>query len=203
MEFEKYKADLLEYAQKSRHFFSNDNKLNREKWVVSKLLDTLSVKYSVGDLKDAEEPADVGFRCSQFQIKEVMVPDGRPRGRDLQDDIIFADNATCFEDFLEPYRPCEINVQCIINRCLSRAEKLLLKYPPEEISKMDLLCYFNATDYLEIKSDFELPNNLQYRSVSIVSNQFRIVVYASMSASEFLQKNVGNLYSAGDSTQGI
>ena len=196
MEFEKFKANLMEHYRGSLHFFSNHNKLKREKWVVRKLLNTLSVEYEVDELKDVEEPADVRFRVSRFQIKEVMVPDRQRRGSDLQDALKCADNATCFEDFLEPYFPREINVQCIINRCLSRAEDLLFKYPSVEISKMDLLCYFNATDYLEIESDFEIPNNLQYRSVSIVSNRFRIVVHASELASEFLQEHDGYLFSA-------
>ena len=193
MGFEEYKANIIKGLQESLRYFGNDNKLEREKWVVKQLLKSLSVEYRDNELRDAEEPVDVRFRQSDFQIKEVMFPDRQPRNRDLKDALESAVNAKCFEDFLDSYSSREINMQCILNLCLSRAKDLLRKYPPRDISDMDLLFYFNATDYLEIESDFEVPDNLQYRSVSIVSNRFRIVVHASKSASEILQQHVGCL----------
>ena len=202
MEFEKYKANIIKELQDSLRYFGNDNKLEREKWVVEQLLKSLSVEYRDNELRDAEEPVDVRFRQSDFQIKEVLLPDRQPRGRDIKDALERAKNAKCFEDFLDGYSPREINMQCILNLCLSCANDLLRKYAPRDISDMDLLFYFNAskffnaTDYHEIESDFEVPDNLQYRSVSIVSNRFRIVVHASKSASEILQQHVGCLHSA-------
>ena len=184
---------IIKELQESLSYFGNDNKLEREKWVVSNLLNSLSVDYRDNELQDAEEPVDVRFRQSDFQIKEVMFPDRQPRYRDLKDALERAENAKCYEDFLDCYSPREINMQCILNLCLSRAKDLLRKYALRDISDMDLLFYFHATDYLEIESDFEVPDNLQYRSVSIVSNRFRIVVHASKSASKKLQQHVGCL----------
>lgn len=65
------------------------------------------------------------------------------------------------------------------------------KYGPRECEKIDLLCYFNWLDH-SIVPPREIPSvEIGFRSLSIVSNRYCVVVYAAPIAPNFLRDNVG------------
>ncbi len=74
MKIPKWKRELIESLERSIAFFGNEGKFEREKWVVERLLEALSVAFDEDDLRRAGEPADVQFGEARFQVKEVMDP---------------------------------------------------------------------------------------------------------------------------------
>jgi len=60
---ELWKEERIRYLKESLVFFSNKEKLAREKWVVGRLLSTLGVDFVEADLAAAPEPADVSLNA--------------------------------------------------------------------------------------------------------------------------------------------
>lgn len=56
-----WKTERITAVKESISFFHNTNKLEREKWVVARLLENFIPEFSEDSLQEAEEPADVRF----------------------------------------------------------------------------------------------------------------------------------------------
>jgi Protein of unknown function (DUF1780). len=73
-----WKEDRIRALKESLAFFSNKEKLSREKWVVRRLLRALHIDFAEEEMAGAEEPVDVLFRDAKFQVKEIL-DEGRRR----------------------------------------------------------------------------------------------------------------------------
>lgn len=186
-----WKAERIRELQQSISFFSNSNKLEREKWGVRRLLRALDVDFAESDLSNAPEPVDVAFRGAHFQVKEI--PDeGRRRGDEYRNALERAISADQYSQLLEQYTPMDISFANIVTRCFEYSAALLAqrKYGSLESKKLDLLCYFNWKDH-HVVSPVEIATvDAGFRSLAIVSNRYCAVAYARDDAPDFLKVNV-------------
>jgi len=187
-----WKREHITGLEESIRFFSNENKFDREKYVISSLLDALSITYIDSELTEAPEPTDVGFRDANFQVKEVM-QNARRRGDELKAALEKAKAANTYSELLETYTPQDISIGAIGEKSVARADDLLHKYGKKERMHMDLVLYFNYLDYHEIHFDFEVPTTRDYRSLSVLSNRFAVVPYTCEEAPAFLKSAVDTL----------
>ena len=67
-----WKAERIARLKESNSFFSNTEKLNREKWVVRRLFRSLTIDFEESEIVAANEPGDVAFRNANFQAKEIL-----------------------------------------------------------------------------------------------------------------------------------
>ena len=67
-----WRIERIQALKESLAFFSNPEKLNREKWVVRRLLQALRVCFKEEEMTEAQEPVDVAFRDAGFQVKELL-----------------------------------------------------------------------------------------------------------------------------------
>ena len=140
-----WKKEHIERREESWRFFGNPSKFEREKHVVSRLLQVLCVDHLDSDLFEAAEPADVGFQNANFQVKEVMQP-GRRRYDELREALEKAKKAERYSDLLEEYTPGKITTATIAEKSVARSKELLTKYGQHERNSLDLVCYFNYID---------------------------------------------------------
>lgn len=143
-------------------------------------------------MAEAEEPVDVAFRDIRFQVKEIL-DQGRRRTDEFKTKLEAAKSARDYSELLEHYTPIDISFSEIIGRCYSYAETLLSqsKYGPHECKNIDLLCYFNWLDH-HVVPQAEVPNKeVGFRSLSVVSNRYCAIAYASRNAPALLRDNVG------------
>ena len=72
--FSEYKIQMVQELADIISFFSNQNKWEREKWVVKRLLSSLRISHDESELKQPpeREAVDVGFRGARFQVKELI-----------------------------------------------------------------------------------------------------------------------------------
>ena len=62
-----WKDERIRSFQESLSFFSNREKLDREKWTVRRLLRALNVEFAEEELTGGDEPVDIYFRDARFQ----------------------------------------------------------------------------------------------------------------------------------------
>lgn len=187
-----WKEERIQALKESIAFFRNAEKLNREKWVVRRLLHALRVDFKEEEMTEAQEPVDVAFRDTGFQVKELL-DEGRRRTDEFKNKLEAAKSAKDCSELLEHYTPTDISFSEVVRRCFLYAETLLTqsKYGPRECKNIDLVCYFNWLDHHVVPS-IELPKKeLGFRSLSIVSNRYCAVAYASSEAPALLRENVG------------
>jgi Putative endonuclease, protein of unknown function (DUF1780) len=188
----KWKREQIESLEQSIAFFGNEGKWEREKWVVERLLEALSVVFDDGDLQQATEPADVKFGDAKFQVKEVMDP--RQRQDEYRQQLERTKKAKTRSDLTDQYSPKDVALSEIVERCVARSVELRTKYGPKERRGLDLVCYFNFKEYHEGFSAFAVPSDHEFRSLSVVSNSFRVVLYAQADAPDLLRDNVGKVF---------
>lgn len=187
-----WKTERIQALKESLAFFSNAEKLDREKWVVRHLLQALRVNFREEEMTEAPEPVDVAFRDVGFQVKELL-DEVRRRTDEFKKKLETAKSAQDYSELLEHYTPTDISFSEITQRCYLYAETLLSKskYGPRECKNIDLLCYFNWLDH-HVVPPIEVPNKeIGFRSLSIVSNRYCAVAYASLNAPALLRDNVG------------
>lgn len=187
-----WKEERIRALRESLAFFSNAEKLSREKWVVRRFLRALRIDFVEEEITGAEEPVDVSFRDARFQIKEIL-NEGRRRTDEFKAKLETAKSAKDYTELLEHYTPIDISFSQIVRRCYGYAGTLLsqLKYGPRESKNIDLLCYFNWLDH-HVVPPIDVPREeVGFRSLSIVSNRYCVTAYASADAPELLRDNIG------------
>jgi len=189
-----WKEENIYSIKQSLDSFSNNGKLNREKWVVKQLLLSLHIDFKEEEISEAEEPADVSFRNAKFQIKE-MLDKGRRRTDEYKVALNKAEKAEKPSEMLEHYPLIDISFSDVVNLCHTNAKKLISssKYGYRELKDIDLLYYFNWKKHYVVKSNNVQGEVLDFRSLSVVSNYFCGVVYATTGTPEFLKDNVGKV----------
>ena len=187
-----WKVERIQALKESLTALSNAEKLNREKWVVRRLLRALSVEFEEKELAGADEPADVVFRDSRFQVKEIL-DKGRYRADEFKMKLKAAELAQEYSELLENYTPKDISFSEVVQHCYDYAEMLTsqVKYGQRESKNMDILFYFNWLDY-HVVPPVEVPSKeIAFRSLSIVSNRYCAIAYASKDAPKLLRDNAG------------
>ena len=189
-----WKEENIRAVKESLVFFSNKQKLNREKCVVKQLLNALLIDFEEEEMAEADEPADVSFRDAKFQVKEIM-DEGRRRTDEFKTALDKAEKAKNYRDLQEQSTLIDIPFSDAVKYCHTYAMELisLSKYGTRELKDIDLLCYFNLQDYHEAP-----PNDVQYEalgflSLSVVGNRYCEVVYAATGAPQFLKDNIGKI----------
>ncbi len=150
-------------------------------------MSALDINYKDDDFARGDEPADVSFGDSHFQVKEVMNKE-RKRSKEYKEKLETAEAANNFSDLTEHNSPRDISFTEIVKLCTDYAESLIKikKYGLQERKRMNLICYFNYKDSNEVPP-VEIGNeNDGFRSFSVVSNRFCAVVHASSGAPQFL-----------------
>jgi len=187
-----WKRRHIESLQEAVSFFSNAKKLERECWVVAHFLKRLGITFNESEIVGADEPADVAFRTAQFQVKE-LVPTGRRRQNEYREKLKKATLAENYSDLTEQYTPGEISFSEIVESCNNYTTELIArnKYGIREISSIDILLYFNNPGIFEVPPESISFDESQFRSVSMISNRYASVLYASVEAPEHLIANKG------------
>lgn len=146
------KKNNIQALESSLSFFSNKEKLTREKWVVKSLLNGLNIHFNESELVGAEEPIDVSFRDTNFQVKEIL-DSGRHRTDGFRIKLEKAKSAKTDDELDEYYTSIGISFSQIVQKCYDYALTLVeeSKYGKHELKKIDLLCYFNWIGYNVIK----------------------------------------------------
>ena len=190
--------DRIEAIKESIHYFSNEMKPERERWVVNKLLDYLKLDRKQDEVKSSnDEPIDVNFRDGSFQIKEILDQD-RKRTAEYKQALGIAENAKKGEDLFEQYSPIELKIEDVLIIVVDQVNKWSNKYPPSVRKNIDLLFYMNLQDVYIQYQRHTLPkdniNDLEqagWRSISVVENSCAFVVFANESAPDFIKKVAG------------
>lgn len=187
-----WKEDRVRALKESLAFFSNKEKLTREKWVVKRLLRALAIDFKEEEMTGAEEPVDVLFRDARFQVKEILDKDRR-RTDEFRTKLETAKAAKDYSELLEHYNPIDIPFSEIVRHCHGYAKTLLSqsKYGPRECKNIDLLCYFNWLDHHVVPPFNVVNEEVGFRSLSVVSNRYCAVAYARNDAPKVLRDNVG------------
>ena len=185
-----WKEERIRALEESLAFFNNTGKLNREKWVARRLLRALHVDFQEDEMTAAEEPVDVLFRDAKCQVKEIL-NEGRRRTDEFKAKLEQAKSAADYSELLKHYTQIDITFSEIVRRCYGYAETLLSKYGPRERMNIDLLCYFNWVEHQVVPPIEVLIKELDFRSLSVVSNRFCAVAYANKNAPRLLRDNVG------------
>jgi hypothetical protein len=125
-EFLLWKHERIRALKDSIDFFSNKQKLNREKWTVRRLLSALGIAFNENELTSAEEPVDVAFRDIRFQEKEIL-DQNRRRTDEYKKALEKAQSAQDYSEFSELYDPIGISFSEVVQKCYEYANNLLLK----------------------------------------------------------------------------
>lgn len=191
--------DTIEAIKEARHFFANECKPDREKWVVSQFLFQLDIKFAKEDVRESQdEPADVDYRNARFQVKEIY-DEGRRRGDEYKESLRKAETATSTSDFLEPYSPQKITCDDVVSLAAKQASMWQQKYGAFECSSTDLLFYFNYKD-THVSGDMltdvgaHSSEMAAWRSVSVFAGDCAFVLHASEKAPDFLKTAKGKVY---------
>ena len=188
-----WKIQHREAIQESIRFLGREGKFDRETWVVSRLLVATGIPFQFAELISPDEPADVAFRDAQFQVKELMEPDRR-RHDELRQKLRDLEAAKSETDLLERYAPLDITFSDVVDQAVTKAHSLeSTKYGPAECASLDLLCYFNWLDYTVLPPLIFDEISTSFRSLSVVSNTYCAVLFASDDAPDFLKTNLGRV----------
>lgn len=193
---------LLKAAWDDVQYFSNANKDERERWVVSKFLSILNMEYREEEIRslDQHSKVDVCFRGASFQIKELTDPDLR-RGKMYKDAYTSIKAAKSLDQvsLIGDVR----NVPPIANMyelVLEKAKELAgNKSYSTSKGQLDLLIYVTRTRASLIQAEEiadEVFSGLGWRSVSCVNEKQAVVLFSSPSAPDFLREKSQVLMSA-------
>jgi hypothetical protein len=196
--------ERIEAIKESIHFFSNELKPERERWVVDRLLDYIGIERTKDEVKSSnDEPIDVIFRDGCFQVKEILDKD-RKRTDEYKNSLKKAERATKIEDLFEPYSPIDFKLDEVLVVIFDQVKKWTRKYPPEVRKTLDLLFYLNFQDvHIQFvgnevpKVNIDHDDHKSWRSVSVVENECAFVVCANQSAPGYLKKVVGRIFRQG------
>jgi len=193
---------LLKAAWDDVQYFSNTNKDARERWVVSKFLSILDVKYREEEIRslDQHSKVDVCFRGASFQIKELTDPNLR-RGKMYKDAYASIKAAKSLDQVSLIGDVQEIPPIANMHELVLEKAKELADDKSYNTSKgqLDLLIYVTRTRASLIQAEEiadEVFSGLGWRSVSCVNEKQAVVLFSSPSAPDFLREKAKILMSA-------
>ncbi|MCA1576385.1 MAG: DUF1780 domain-containing protein [Acidobacteria bacterium] len=195
--------DVLENAAWDNvKYFSNANKDQRERWVVSKFLSILNVEYREEEIRSLAQHSkvDVCFRGASFQIKELTDPDLR-RGKMYKDAYASIKAAKSLDEVsligdVQDVPPIANMYELVLEMAKELAGGK--SYSPSK-GQLDLLIYVTRTRASLIHPDEitdEAFSGLGWRSVSFVNEKQAGVLFSSPSAADFLKERATILMNA-------
>ena len=191
--------ESVEAIKESIRFFSNDCKTDREIWVVRNFLSKLCIMFSDEEIyASPDEPADVVYCDARFQVKEIIDKDRR-RGDEFRESLRKAETATSASDLFEYYPFQKMNCADVVPIVAQQASDWQRKYGPSERMSIDLLFYFNLQGIHVVGDIFPDVDTYsskmaEWRSVSVVSDDFALVLHVSQNAPGFLKTAKGKVH---------
>lgn len=192
-------AEFLELRRRdleaSVDYFRSHNKCHRERWVVREFLNNLGIVFSESDLRSAQDdPPDVLFVDSKFEVKEIMNSDRR-RHAEYKAALDRARAATKASELIEHYTPRDITLIEVAELIHVEAEKFAGHYGPTTCESLDLLFYVNLNDVMGMSEvpypDLAPLRRLPWRSVSFVMGQRSCVLVVRPNGPAILRNAVG------------
>lgn len=189
-----WKTRHREAVEESLRFFSNENKTERERWVVRRLLETIAVPFKEEELRPGAEPADIEFGEAKFQIKEIL-DDGRRRTDEYREQLRRIDASKSEKDLLTSFSPKVVTFEEAVKEAYDFALSLIGNnlYGPLEIAQMDLVIYYDKIETYVQLSEYRNFPELMFRSLSFVSNGPCGVLYCQDCAPGFLIERARNI----------
>ncbi len=192
--------ERVEAVRESIHYFSNELKPDRERWVVNQLLDYMKVERTQDEVRSSiDEPIDVKFRDGCFQVKEILDQE-RKRTAEYKEFLQVAENAKNVEDLFEQYSPIDLKIEDVLLIVFDQVKKWTKKYPPQVCKNLDLLFYLNLQDAYIQFDGHELPkvkidhnDHMAWRSVSVVENSCAFIIFTDEVAPDFIKDAVGKI----------
>lgn len=188
--------EILEHMKNSAwedvKYFSNSNKEERERWVVSEFLSVLGIEHNYSEIQSLEQnnKVDVCFRNAQFQIKELTDPNLR-RGKMYKDAFKSIESARSLDEVsliggVRDVPPIANMYKLVLKKASELANSKIYKASK---SGIDLLIYVTRTrasliQKHEINSKDFLA--LGWRSVSCVNSKQGVVLFSSQAAPELI-----------------
>jgi hypothetical protein len=192
---------LLKAAWDDVKYFSNANKDERERWVVSKFLSVLNVEYREEEIRslDPHSKVDVCFRDASFQIKELTDPDLR-RGKMYKDAYASIKAAKSLDQVslvgdVQDVPPIANMYELVLEKAKELAGDESYRTSK---GQLDLLLYVTRTRASLIHAEQiadEAFSGLGWRSVSCVNEKQAVVLFSSPSAPDFLREKAKILMS--------
>ena len=187
-EMKVYVADVKKGISKSITFFSNDNKANRELWVLKEFLKHLPIAFDENAIRPSyEEPNDVFLRNVGFQVKEVLSPT-RQRHKEYKDKFNQITKKTLPSDLLEEYNPRHVHLSEDLPTVMAELIRQRQKYG--DLSKqINVLVYLNLEDTTYVQSDVNVDEFMGevdlWNSVIVVTNSGALILKWENSINEF------------------
>ena len=185
---------LLKASWDDVKYFSNANKDERERWVVSKFLSVLNVEYREEEIRslDPHSKVDVCFRDASFQIKEVTDPDLR-RGKMYKDAYASIKAAKSLDQVslvgdVQDVPPIANMYELVLEKAKELADDESYRTSK---GQLDLLIYVTRTRASPIHAEQiadDAFSGLGWRSVSCVNEKQALVLFSSPSAPDFLRE---------------
>ncbi|MBL4835503.1 MAG: DUF1780 domain-containing protein [Pseudomonas sp.] len=181
--------------EESIKFFSSSKKSERERWVVGKFLENMSLPHNEHDIETpVEDPPDVIALGGLFEVKEILDP-GRRRHQEYKNALKAAKNAISAQGLLTEGTPRDSSVIEIYELCNESIIKLETKYPPKVRESLDILFYINLQRLIDVEEnpfpDITELRSSRWRSVSFVEGQIACCFYAGNQAPAWLQERAG------------
>jgi hypothetical protein len=186
-------AAEIERRERDVHFLTSACKTERERWVAREFLLNLECEFSEEELVPSpQEPPDVIFRSSHFEIKEIVDDDCR-RHEEAKKELEIALRARKPEDLVQHREAHDILykelVQLIEERTIQLANEKYVTASTRE--KLDLLFYAYPGKSRAFVSE-PLPSlkaiaSCGFRSVSLLMGNNSIVLVASSQAAEIIR----------------
>lgn len=193
---EKYLSKIRTELEKSVRLFSQAGRTERELYVAEEFLRNLGVPFDDSELAHvADDPPDVRFRQTRFEVKEVM-DEGRRRHDEYKARLEAAKAASTLGDLLQRLTPRDITYAEICSRIEQQLHHWTAKYAPVVKAGLDLLFYVNLINVFGYVG--ELPSRQRwqpygFRSISFVAGRNSGVLLASELAPEFLRSAEGKV----------
>jgi hypothetical protein len=195
-----YLTALQGQAADARRLFSNAMKPERERMVVKAFLRCIGESFKDDEVQVGQsEPVDVMFRSARFQVRDIV--GDKKRGEEWKQRQRQYEEAQSLDELWEPYAP---SVQIAFGELSGAVAEALVekaaRYGGEVCKQLDALVYFDPGDRHLYPPVFELTDAVAtelshqgWRSVSVLSVPYGIVLAASRDAPEFLRKNVAHI----------
>ncbi len=199
MDFKEYKELNLRELRDAVKFFSNKGKKKRELWVVKEFLRILGLSYSEGELNQLlQDPPDVIFRDSHFEIKELM-DENRHRHKEFKNRLKMFESAQSFDDIRD--NDGWDQEALTIEELSQKVEKYIQDkiYGADMMAKTDLLIYVNPIKNYIDKNNLALsvPKDSavrRWRSVTLLFNGgVTYILFTSPGAPVYIRALVGRV----------
>jgi hypothetical protein len=185
-------------AEEAVELFSNEGQELQERTAVAGLLRVLGLDYREVEItKRGPEPIDVWFRDARFQVTEILDKD-RPRNLEIKQRSDRIRRAKRLDDLFEPGVissnpiPPREYAAMISDRCQEKAQKYA-----DQCGDVDLLVYVNLRGrHLYPTEPFpEAAAGVctGWRSVTVITERFAVVLRAADNAPSFLSGRKGKM----------